>query len=69
MAIESVARANNLGFIFYKDERYDFVVPKSRLERPAVQAFVRLLSEDTSRQQLAALGFCLTTHDAETCRR
>jgi putative molybdopterin biosynthesis protein len=49
MAIESAARALDLGFIPYQDEHYDFVVPKDRLLRPAVQAFVALLNEPATR--------------------
>jgi putative molybdopterin biosynthesis protein len=60
LAIESVARANDLGFLPYQDERYDFVVPKSRRERPAVKAFVELLGEESTKQQLVKLGFCVT---------
>ena len=57
MAIESVARANNLGFLPYQEERYDFVVPKSRRDRPAVQEFIRLLSEDATIIRLVEFGF------------
>ena len=57
VAIESVARANNLGFLPYQQEHYDFVVPRSRRDRPAVQAFIALLSEETTRRHLAELGF------------
>lgn len=57
LAIESVARANNLGFVPYQQEQYDFVVPKSRRDRPAVQAFITLLAEETTKQRLAELGF------------
>ena len=53
VAIESVARANNLGFLPYQQEHYDFVVPRSRRDRPAVQAFIAFLSEDTTRRHLA----------------
>ena len=56
LAIESVARANDLGFLPYKDERYDIVIPKSRRERPAVKAFVELLAERSTREHLAQLG-------------
>ena len=45
VAIESVAVANGLGFLPYREERYDFVVPKSRRTRPAVRAFTELLTE------------------------
>ena len=58
VCIESVARQAELGFLPLALERYDFVVPKSRFNRPAVQAFIKLLGEDTIRQQLASLGLC-----------
>ena len=57
VAIQSVAKANNLGFLPYQEERYDFAVPKSRFNRPAVQAFVKLLSEETTKKRLTELGF------------
>jgi len=57
LAIESVALANGLGFLPYQEEHYDFVVAKSRKDRPPVQAFVALLAEPTTRQKLQALGF------------
>jgi putative molybdopterin biosynthesis protein len=59
LAIESVARANGLGFLPYKDEQYDFVAPKSRLARPAVKAFIALLNSQSSRERLEAMGFRL----------
>ena len=59
LAIESVARANNLGFLPYQEERYDFVIPKSRRTRPAVQAFLAVLSDSVSRSLFAELGFNL----------
>jgi len=59
LAIQSVAQANHLGFVPYQQERYDFVVPKSRRDRPAVQAFIALLKEPSTRRQLAELGFHL----------
>ena len=66
VAIESVARANNLGFLPYQQEHYDFVVPRSRRDRPAVQAFLALLSEETTRRHLAELGFHLTAKPPRT---
>jgi putative molybdopterin biosynthesis protein len=59
LAIETVARSYDLGFLSYQDEQYEFVVPKSRRERPAVKAFVKLLAESSTRKQLAELGFNL----------
>src|SRR5579864_83766 len=45
VAIEPVARAAGLAFLPLREEEYDFIVPKSRRSRPAVQAFVDLLSD------------------------
>jgi len=57
VAVEWVARSGGLGFLPLDDEQYDFVVPKSRRDRPAVRAFRELLSEPAIRKQLAAMGF------------
>lgn len=57
LAIESVATANGLGFLPYQEERYDFVVPKSRIHRPAVQQFLKFLADAETRKKLAELGF------------
>jgi putative molybdopterin biosynthesis protein len=57
MAIESVARQYDLGFIPLQDEHYDFVVPKARLERPPVQRFRALLKDGAVIEALRALGF------------
>jgi putative molybdopterin biosynthesis protein len=59
VAIISVAEALGLGFLAFQAERYDFVVPRSRLERPAVQAFRTLLATPDARQALTGLGFQL----------
>ncbi len=59
VAIEWVARRAGLGFLPVEDERYDFVVPKSRLDRPGVVAFGRLLAEPAVRRQLREMGFSL----------
>jgi putative molybdopterin biosynthesis protein len=57
MAIETVARQYGLAFIAAQDEHYDFIVPKSRLARPAVQRFCDVLNDPATREALAALGF------------
>ena len=57
LAIEWVARLNNLGFLPLEDEQYDFVIPADRIERPAVAAFCRLLSEPDVRGELKRMGF------------
>ena len=45
IAIESVALQYGLGFIAAQDECYDFVVPRARLERPAILRFRALLKD------------------------
>jgi putative molybdopterin biosynthesis protein len=57
IAIDTVARQYGLGFIRYQEERYDFIVPKARLDRPAVQAFRALLDDEAVRERLRAAGF------------
>src|SRR5262249_43741595 len=57
VAIDTVARLYGLGFIPLQGEHYDFVVPKSRLQRAPVRAFVTLLDDSKTRQELSALGF------------
>jgi putative molybdopterin biosynthesis protein len=56
LAIESVARANGLGFLPYQQEQYDFVVPLSRRNRPAVKAFIEVLQDPANRDHLSQLG-------------
>ena len=57
VAIEPVARELDLGFIPLRDEQFDFVVPRSRLNRPAVVAFRELLADESVRSELRRLGF------------
>ncbi len=57
LAIETVAKAYGLGFIPVQDEHYDFLIPASRTDRPAVRAFRQLLAEPQTQQRLAELGF------------
>ena len=57
VAIDTVAQQYGLGFIPLQEEQYDFVVPKARLERPAVKSFRALLERPDIRARLAALGF------------
>ncbi len=56
VAIEAIARANDLGFLPLQEEHYDFVIPKSRLHRPAVQAFLALLAEKETQTHLAKMN-------------
>ena len=57
VAIETVARQYGLGFLALQPERYDFVVPAARADRPAVQRFAALLRSEVGRSALRELGF------------
>jgi putative molybdopterin biosynthesis protein len=58
VAIEPVARAAGLRFEPLRAERYDFVVPDARRQRPAVRALIELLVEGSAaRRSLAEMGF------------
>ncbi|MBO0735280.1 MAG: molybdopterin biosynthesis protein [Alphaproteobacteria bacterium] len=57
IAIETIARQYRLGFIPAQDEHYDFIVPKARFARPAVQRFLAALADPVVRSELTALGF------------
>lgn len=57
VAIAPVAALYGLGFDPVRAEHYDFVIPNSRLERPAVRAFRSVLEAPEARGRLAKLGF------------
>lgn len=59
VAIDTVAREYGLGFIPLQEERYDFLVPRARLARPAVAAFIARLSDPGCRAMLSRMGFRL----------
>jgi len=59
VAIDTVARQYDLGFIAVQEERYDLIVPKARLAQPAVRALCALLDDPQVRGELIALGFRL----------
>jgi len=63
IAIETVARDAGLGFIPLREEEFDFVLPKERQHRPAVQAFRDLLAEPATKELLARHGFRAATPD------
>lgn len=56
VCIASVAAQAALGFLPLAAERYDFLIPRGRAQRPAVQALVALLQRSDIRSRLAALG-------------
>ncbi len=57
VAIDTVARLYDLAFLPMQEEHYDFAIPESRWERPAVRRFAALLAEPEVRDGLTALGF------------
>lgn len=56
VTIAPVAEAYGLAFDPLRDEHYDFLVPESRWDRPAVTRFRALLEDAAMREELAALG-------------
>jgi putative molybdopterin biosynthesis protein len=56
LAIEGVAQQTNLGFLPLTEERFDFVVPRARKQRPAVQRFIELLETKAVREHLQTFG-------------
>jgi putative molybdopterin biosynthesis protein len=56
IATSSVAQLYGLGFLPVAPEDYDFLLVESRRERPAVQAFVAALLDETVRESLRSLG-------------
>ena len=57
VTIAGVAAAAGLRFAAIRRERFDFVIPRARLERASVRRFLELLADPTIRAELAALGF------------
>ncbi|MDH5673052.1 MAG: molybdopterin biosynthesis protein [Myxococcales bacterium] len=58
VTIETVARENGLHFRPLREERYDFVIPEARLERPAVRALGAILEPGSdTRAALERAGF------------
>jgi putative molybdopterin biosynthesis protein len=56
LAIEPVAKLYGLGFLPVSPEHYDFLVVEKRKERPAVQAFLAALRDETVRERIRAIG-------------
>lgn len=59
IAIRSVAERAELGFLPITDEQFDFLVPKSRANKPAVRELRDLLVDADVRKTLRDLGFVL----------
>ena len=59
MTLNTVARHAGLGFMPVQPEQYDFIVPRSRADRPGVVAFATLLKRESTREAIAHLGMKL----------
>lgn len=57
IAIETVATSYGLATIPLQQEDYDFLIPATRRDRPAVQAFLQLLCCPEVRSELDRIGF------------
>ena len=56
VAISSVAEPYGLGFLPIAPEDYDFLLVENRRDRPAVQAFLAALRDETVRERIRAFG-------------
>jgi putative molybdopterin biosynthesis protein len=56
MTLDTIARSAGLGFLPVQAEQYDFIVPRSRMNRPGVVEFTTLLQQASTREALARLG-------------
>jgi putative molybdopterin biosynthesis protein len=57
LGIKTVADQNGLGFIPLRDEEYDFVLQKGRMEKPAVKAFLAVLGSEEFKKDIGRLGY------------
>jgi putative molybdopterin biosynthesis protein len=56
MTLDTIALGAGLGFLPVQAEQYDFIVPKSRLGRPGVVAFRKLMEQESTKEALVRLG-------------
>jgi putative molybdopterin biosynthesis protein len=56
VAIEPAAKLYGLGFLPIAPEQYDFLVVESRRDRPALQAFLNALQDETVLARIRAIG-------------
>jgi putative molybdopterin biosynthesis protein len=59
VTLQTIASNAGIGFLPLQQERYDFVVPKSRAHRHGVLAFRALLATVTTQDALARLGLTI----------
>jgi len=65
IAIAPVAQAYGLGFIPIAEERYDFIIPTERLEKPAIAAFLTALRSGPVKEALRSIGFTPSSSPTE----
>ncbi len=65
IAIEHAARIYDLGFLPWRTEAYDFVIPKAKWDDPPVRAFRALLDDPETIAALAEMGFPRRTGESE----
>jgi putative molybdopterin biosynthesis protein len=56
VTLDTIARSAGLRFLPVQAEQYDFVLPRSRADRPGVIAFRELLQQASTREALERLG-------------
>lgn len=56
MTLDTIARNAGLGFLPVQAERYDFITPVARENRPGVISFRKLLDQVSTREALVRLG-------------
>ncbi|PIE69469.1 MAG: molybdopterin biosynthesis protein [Deltaproteobacteria bacterium] len=61
LGIFAAARALNLDFIPLARERYDLLIPKVYVEEPKIQTLLALIRQETTQEQIKALGGYETT--------
>jgi putative molybdopterin biosynthesis protein len=64
VAIETVAARYGLGFWPLQAEFYDFAIPDTRFDRPAVQMFAAILARPETLAGLTKMGFTANRQDA-----
>ena len=64
--IRSVAALEGLDFIKTDDEKYDFLVVKSRLSKPSIQSFIELLGSNEFHEALCDAPGLSTTEKSGT---
>ena len=56
IAIQAAVKDSLLNFIPITEEKFDFVIPKPRIERPEIKAFLGLLKKPEILQKLSQFG-------------